>query len=261
MLDDGSNSGYVHRYDLINQLPFVRIEKNEKNRGRMETRLRLSSFARFNYLLFLDADSEIEYPGFLMRYFDEIDNDAQLVSGGRVYPPTAPSCEYRLHWRYGRCREDRKKNPNAGFMSNNFLVKKELFNKINHPFELKGYGHEDSWWGMQFEKFGVQWSLIDNPVLHGSLESSDVFLKKSENALANILLLEKTTDHQLLRKHIRIYRWYRRLKSMGLSGVFLFFENLAHKSFRKNILSCQPSLFKFDCYRLAHLIRIGKLRN
>jgi glycosyltransferase involved in cell wall biosynthesis len=255
LLDDGSTS-FVSENQLLQTIPFVSFHRNEKNEGRMVARQRLSELAQYDHFLFIDCDSDIIKDDFVSAYFNLIEKDAALVTGGRVYTTSPPTdCKMMLHWKYGTKRESSK---NAGFMSNNFLIKRELFNQLQSPVHLTSYGHEDSWWGIQFEQLGVQCKYINNPVLHAALEKADIFLLKSEAALANLLILEKNIDKRLLSKHIKIYRWYLRLSKAGLAGLYLFFEQPFHTYFRKNILSCKPGLLFFDCYRLAHLIRLVK---
>lgn len=255
LLDDSSTS-FISNNKLLENISFVSFHRNERNEGRMAARLKLSELARYSHLLFIDCDSDLIKDDFVSTYFHLLEQDAALATGGRVYSTAPPAdCELMLHWKYGTKRERSK---NAGFMSNNFLIRREKFNQLEGLTQLTGYGHEDSWWGIQFEQLGVRCQYINNPVLHAALEKSDIFLSKSENALANLLLLEKSVDKGLLGNHIKIYRWYRRLKNAGLASLYLFFEKPFHNYFRRNIFSCKPSLLFFDCYRLAHLIRLGK---
>jgi glycosyltransferase involved in cell wall biosynthesis len=261
LLDDGSASNSVNVNRSLQNIPSVKFYKNEKNEGRMLARQKLSSLARFDYLLFLDCDSGIIKDDFLSAYFELINKDIPLASGGRVYSDTPPSdCLRMLHWKYGTKRESRNRKSGTAFQSNNFLIKKEIFQRLDNSLQLPGYGHEDSCWGIQFEQAGVSCYYSDNPVLHTDIETADKYLEKSELALSNLLVLEKNIDNKLLRKHIRIYKWYRTMKSSGLSGLYLFFEKMFHNYFRSNLLSCKPSLFYFDCYRLAVLLRMSKAR-
>ena len=198
-------------------------------------------------------------------YFGLIESEVVLAVGGRVYTGTHPPCELMLHWKYGTEREGGKinnaYNKGPAFMSNNFLIKREIFSRLDNSFHLPGYGHEDTWWGIQFEQSGIQCNYINNPVLHSSLEKSGVYLVKTENAIANLLLLKDKTDENLIIRHVKIYRWYRRLKYTGFAAIYIFFEKPFHHYFRKNLLSCKPNLFYFDCYRLAILIRLAKLKS
>ena len=207
--------------------------------------------------MFLDCDSKIIHENFLEKYFDETEKE-DVVVGGRVYSATPPGCKYRLHWKYGSRRESGKQ---AAFMSNNFMIKKNVFEQLDFSLQLQGYGHEDTWWGIQFKKMGTKIKMINNPVLHDALEDSEIFLKKSENALMNLLLLENAVGPGELKKEVKIYRWYRKLRSFGLTGLYLFKERLFHKSFYRNLTSCHPKLFYFDLYRLAMLIRFSRKKN
>jgi glycosyltransferase involved in cell wall biosynthesis len=259
LLDDGSSAEMLITNQSLKNILSVSFHQNVKNEGRMAARLKLSDLARYDYLLFLDCDSGIIKDDFLAEYFDLINKNISLASGGRVYTEVMPvECELVLHWKYGRKRESRQGKQGAAFMSNNFLIKKENFNSLDNSLKLPGYGHEDSWWGIQFEKSGIICHYINNPVLHAAIEKADAFIAKSENALGNLLLLEKNIEPKLISKHVRIYKWYRRIKKIGLSGLYLFIEKPFHNYFRRNILTCKPNLFYFDCYRLAVLIRMGK---
>jgi glycosyltransferase involved in cell wall biosynthesis len=258
LLDDGSDSPLVSFNQSLQNIPSVSFYQNDNNQGRMAARQKLSSLASYNHLLFLDCDCEIIKYDFLAVYFDCMEKEAQLVSGGRVYFNTAPViCDLKLHWKYGTKRESTAK----AFMSNNFFIKRELFIQLSNCPQLTGYGHEDSWWGIQFEQLGIKCQYINNPVLHTALETADVFLTKSENALGNLLVIEKNINKDVLIRYVKIFTWYCRLNRTGLSGVFLFFEKPFHNYFRRNLLSCKPSLLFFDCYRLAVLLRMGKKKS
>jgi hypothetical protein len=232
----------------------------------MFARQRLSQLAQHEYLLFLDSDSEITNNDFLLKYFEQTDGGESLVSGGRIYSKDPPAdCDLVLHWKYGTNRENRKRNEEGSnapaFMSNNFLVKQSVFNQLDFSLPLPGYGHEDTWWGIQFSELGIHCKYIDNTVVHAALEKANVFLDKSEKALTNLLILEKNVNVDLLKKEVKIYRLYHRLRISGLSGLYLFFEKPFHQYFVRNLLSCKPSLFYFDLYRLAVLSRLAKTKS
>ncbi|MEK7225521.1 MAG: glycosyltransferase, partial [Bacteroidota bacterium] len=243
--DDGSDKFALTDNPVLQNIPSVLLYRNEKNEGRMPARQKLSGLARFEYLLFLDCDSEIIKDDFLTAYFGLIKEDIPLASGGRVYADVRPAeCELVLHWKYGTKRESRQRKTGnksgTGFLSNNFLVKREIFKRLDASLQMPGYGHEDTWWGIQFEQAGIFCHYINNPVLHSAIEKADMYIEKSEKALANLLLLEKNIDRKMISRHVRIFRWYCRLKRTGLSGLYLFFEKMFHGYFRRNLLSCKP---------------------
>lgn len=261
LLDDASDPLFDSTNKSLSQIPYVSYSRNVVNAGRTTSRKLLADMAKHNYLLFLDCDSKIIRDDFLKIYNEHMDLNEKLVSGGRVYDATPPEkCSLHLHWKYGTKRESCTPGSKTGsaFMSPNFLVKKSLFLQLDFSILLKGYGHEDSLWGIQFRKMEVQQKQIHNPVLHASLENADVFLKKSEQALENLLELAKVIDTGTLKKEIKIFRWYCRMRAWGIAGLFELITKPFISFFRKNLSSCSPSLSYFDCYRLAALIRLSK---
>jgi hypothetical protein len=145
----------------------------------MSARQELSGLARYEYLLFLDCDSEIIKDDFLSVYFELIKGDISLASGGRVYADTPPAgCEFMLHWKYGSKRESRQNRSGSAsaFLSNNFLIRREIFKSLDASLQIPGYGHEDTWWGIQFEQAGISCRYINNPVLHAAIEKAEITL-------------------------------------------------------------------------------------
>lgn len=225
-----------------------------ENCGRVEIRKRLSNAAQFEWMLFIDSDSKIIKQTFLQQYLDSIDfNDA--IVGGTSYEIERPPCSKRLHWKYGKHREitnDKKKT----FRTNNFCIRKSLFKEIDFPNEIKGYGHEDTYIGIQLEKLGVHVKYIENPVLHLGVEYNKIFITKSENALKNLLELQKYVDEKTLRKHVTLYDIYCKLRSLP---QLVFFVHAVIKPFmERNLYSCNPRLFYFDFYRLYKLILLSR---
>lgn len=257
ILDDGSAPSFQTGNQQLAKIPAVIYNQHQINQGRLATRNHLASLATYDYLLFIDADSKIDHDDFLNKYFEEIYKATPLVTGGRDYPKEQPSCEFMLHWKYGRERENYLKAKPA-FMSNNFLVRKDLFNRLNQSIDIPGYGHEDSWWGIQFEKMEIPLKLINNPVIHAGLSTNANFLNNSVQALSNLLLLEKHENPELLKKHIRIYRVYKKLQSSGFKNLFVRIVKSMEKRIIKNLLSCNPSLRHFDWYRLAKLFELSE---
>jgi glycosyltransferase involved in cell wall biosynthesis len=256
LLDDGSENMFDNINRQLAANGQVKYFRNEKNEGRSPTRKKLASLAEYDLLLFLDCDSRIVHKDFIDVYWQEGQKDFDVISGGRIYSAVPPAdCSRRLHWKYGSRRESKD---TSAFQSNNFLVKKKWFEKLDFSWTLPGYGHEDTWWGIQFEQLGAKVSAIHNPVLHDALDDCAVYLQKAENALKNLLLLEKKIDTAILQKNVKIYRWFCRLRSTGMDGFFLSLEKILHPALLRNLRSCRPKLICFDGYRLGVLIRLSK---
>jgi glycosyltransferase involved in cell wall biosynthesis len=268
LLDDGSANEYRQANASTAGLPHIKYLESEKNLGRILVRQQLAEKAAYDWMLFIDCDSTIISSQYLQQYFNVISlgnyfpGQPGVIVGGRIYQQQPPGdCALRLHWDYGRKREaiDLKKrndDPWRGFMSNNFLVHKTVFSQFSFINDWEGYGHEDSWIGIQLENKKVRVKYIDNPVLHDGLETADVFLRKSEEALKNLRKLQQLVDDTQLKSHIKLFRVYARLKQSGLLWLASAVYNWQKGKIEKNLKSCSPSLFYFDLYRLHHFIRL-----
>ena len=261
ILDDASSSSFQRANSEVNAIHLVSYHTNPDNKGRTFTRSRLASLAAHPWLLYLDADSTIINENFLVDYLPHLSDPNRVITGGRVYASVPPAdCRLMLHWKYGTARENkwREKNPGniQGFQSNNFLVHKDVFTSLVFPEELSGYGHEDTWMGMELERQGRRVLHINNPVLHNRLEPAEAFLEKSRLALNNLHRLSKTNDEALLKKHVKIYRTYNKWKAGKMLGVITAIYSIFNKLVQNNLRSCSPGLFFFDLYRLNYLIKI-----
>ena len=264
VLDDGSDRACLHQNREIALLPNVRYLELQKNQGRVAIRNLLAQTATYPWILFIDGDSRIIRNDFIAAYGRSLTGHMDVICGGREYAASKPqNCSLALHWEYGRKREKinfQKKTlqPYGGFMSNNFLIRKPLFLTLNFENAVQGYGHEDTWIGMQLEARKAAINYIDNPVEHTGLETAETYIGKSENALRNLLKLEAVAGPNVLRRHVKIFRAYFILKKCGLDRVVNFFYKRTQKLLRLNLKSCTPSLLVFDFYRLGYLTTLKR---
>lgn len=255
LLDDGSAEEYKELNAATASLPHVKYAEANANHGRIRIRQLLAEKAAFSWLLFLDCDSEIISIQFLENYYRELLSNPGpgLFVGGRIYRPQEPEdCSLRLHWKYGIKRESL---PAAAFMTNNFMVHKDVFSRLQFPKDWQGYGHEDTWIGMQLQNEGTKARYIDNAVVHDGLEKAETFIAKSEDALQN---LNRLADNKQLKEHVKLFRIYLRLKFAGLLWLPKMLYGLLKKTIHKNLRGCHPSLFYFDLYRLNRFIEIRR---
>lgn len=249
--DDGSQPP-------LHSTPHSKLVRNPQNLGRMATRKRLIEEAKFDHLLFLDADVMPVSLDFLKTYTREADSNVQILSGGCIYPKEKPmGCE--LRWKYGQYREAlplarRSKYPYKSFISANYLIKKSIAHEMHNRLKINTYG-SDLWIGQYFQSLKTNIKHIDNPVLHLGLESNVFFLDKSIQALLTLAELIKTNPKQLQSKMGNYYllakKWH------ILFGVRLIFSLFA-KPMQSNLLGKQPFLWVFDLYRLGYLCQILK---
>lgn len=252
--DDASAPEWQAVNAPLGDLPHLRYRALPSNLGRSRIRNLLAEEAQYDYLLFLDCDSALPDEHYLARYAEELSAE-RLLYGGRSYQPQAPSDKrLLLHWHYGRCREvqpaeRRQRQPYHSFMTNNFLIPKALFQPIRFDERLLQYGHEDTLFGQALQQRGIPIRHLDNPLLHTGLETAEVFLAKSRQALANLAFLHQSgsgIDTRLLRAYTRMAAW-------PGSGVLFSLLQKLRPALERQLRTARPSLRLFDGYKLACL--------
>lgn len=257
LFDDGStdpnvkekNSKYFERKGInYYELP--------KNVGRATIRNKMAEVAKGEYLIFLDGDSLIPEANYLQNYRNLLNTNTTVICGGRHYQGSTPSAEYSLHWKYGRLKEstsarERQQKPHQGFHSNNFLINKQLFLDIQFDSSLKTYGHEDTLFGYELKKRGIPVLHTDNPVEHGGLEKTEIFLNKSIHALRNLsALMDKHQDG--LVSMVALLRTYSKIRGLGLCPLFSWIHRRFVGSMARRLNTKDPSLVLFNIYKLTY---------
>ena len=262
VLDDCSkDQEIINDNNLIKELDFCILYKNEKNLGRTASRNYLASKASYNKLLFLDADVLPKYDNFISRFkLNEIQK-SKIVFGGVCYDQEKPERELILRWKYGHKREtksvkERLKEPYT-IVSSSLLINKEVFFE-NNTSKSNRYGLDILFSG-NLLKNNVLVKHIDNPVYHLGLENSTSFLNKSLEAVKSTYLLENNNQ---INKDLRpLQKSYLFLKKWKADGLFCVFIKLLNKPIKSNLLSNNPSMFLFDIYRLKYFIELKKNNN
>ena len=73
--------------------------------GRSAIRNLLATDAKFNWLLFLDADVFPKNRDFITTYLDAIKPESEVIYGGILYTKEKPNQSHLLRWVYGHERE------------------------------------------------------------------------------------------------------------------------------------------------------------
>lgn len=232
-----------------------------ENIGRAKIRNLFLTHATFEYLLFLDCDSLITSPSFLSKYLEIIKENPLVVCGGRIYDHNKPPRDKRLRWKYGVLRESqpcaiRRKFPNKSFMTNNFLIKREVLEQNKFDERIVHYGHEDTLFGYELKKRNIAITHIENPVINGDVESNVAYLTKTREGIMNLIQIVNFTATGELFNDITLLKTYHKTRKA---------ENLVRIAFR----IIQPlltflltrgyvSLFLFDFYKLGFFIENTK---
>jgi len=258
--DDGSGEGMRRVNRRIKALDKVRYEEMEKNIGRSAIRNALADAARYEFLLFMDNDSGVIREDYIRQYLNHLATD-RLLCGGRSYASTPPvDARYYLHWLYGSRREQipvdiRRQHPWHGFMTNNFVIPKVLFQTIRFDENLVQYGHEDTLFGRELGLRKIEIFHLDNPLEHTGLEDTDTFLKKAKIAVQNLYIL----NVQYPDLDTRLLRAYRLVKRYRLSAFLRYTLHRLEGVLLTNLRSMRPSLYVLDVYKLGLLLREDKV--
>lgn len=251
-VDDASALPIKSANRVITGFSNVRYEELERNMGRARIRHYLAGKATFETLLMLDCDVIPVSDKFISNYLSLPANS--VCNGGIVYSEKPPDKSRHLRWKYGKYREElspEKRRLKKVFLASNLLIPKQIFLKNEVNAVLLGYGHEDTLMGIQLQKAGIQVSQMDNPAEHQGLDESIVFLKKTDNALANLAQLWK--QGLFGKSDVLLLRYYFILHNLGiiqiLTSRFLNMES----SLTDHLIHRQPNLLKFDLWRLLRL--------
>lgn len=257
VIDDASNEATKQNNATIAN-KVTRYIELPQNVGRAKIRNLFVNEATNEYLLFLDCDSLVQSPQFLFNYKTAIQLNPKVVCGGRVYAAICPSSNQSLSWKYGtlvesKSVEERKKHPNQFFMTNNFVVHKQVL--LQHPFDerLTQYGHEDTLFGLLLKNNRIAIDHIENPVLNGDIETNVVYLQKTERAIDNLHLILQFYPSTELLENINLLKAANKLRFFQKIGVFKFGYFLFSKWIKSRLIhSKNPNLRLFSIYKLLY---------
>lgn len=254
-LDDGSNEAIVELNSGIAKFENVTYKIAKKNNGRTKTRQHLALAAKYDWLLFLDADVLPKSENFIGNYLKYLNQTYDAIFGGFAYSNKVPKKEYKLRWTYGLAQEQklasyRNIRPFKIIISANFLIKRDLFLKINSKVEENIYGL-DNIFGAQLKSANAKVLHIDNEVYHLGIETNSIYLKKKENSALTVLNYYKTNklkDHQNDLLHFFI-----KIKRFRLNYIFAFVYKFFGNGMRKNLRGGQPSIKLLQLYRISFM--------
>jgi glycosyltransferase involved in cell wall biosynthesis len=262
LLDDNSDNTCKRENVALKDLPHTKLFELPTKVGRAIARNYLAGQAKYDYLLFLDCDSEPVDNEFIARYLPYCKGKSIVVCGGTAYKPQKPQSDSYLRWIYGmhcetKSAEQRAKTPNSKFSTFNFLIARELFLSIRFNELLRNYGHEDTLFGLELQKRNYTIMHIDNPLYHTGIDTNSVYLEKTRQGVENLkIILEQYTDNEKLIQNIRLLKYYMFLEKYHITSLFLFIFRLCKKWMLANFNSKQPNLALFNLYKLGYLCNL-----
>lgn len=263
VIDDASKPIHKKANEFLCSFKNVVYIELAQNIGRAAIRNLFLNYVHFNRLLFLDCDSQIADNQFIINYLKPELNNNSVVCGGRVYSSRPRKIRHLLRWKYGIYREcklaaEREKNPWSSFMTNNFLIDREILQKILFDTRLKGYGHEDSLFGYQLKMNSVVVKHVDNQTIHDFNESAGEFLQKTREGIINLHLIDcklfPNSDFYTMNQLLKTFYLVKKYRMSVLLGIFSYpVLPVLGLLFRLGIVW----LWAFDLYKLLFMCMLS----
>lgn len=227
-----------------------------KNIGRSAIRNKLAHMAKYNWMLFIDADVSLKGNSFISNYVNSISTTDGVLYGGIEYQEQAPESNRVLRWKYGNKREalkveDREKDSYLRFLTLNFLIHKSVFELVSFNENIPNMRHEDTLFALELEKQQIPLRHITNPVIHLGIETNEEFLKKSLESVKALSLFMK--DDLISTENTRITRVYSKVSGWKLRPLLAWIYSTFNGQFEWHLISARPNLLIFDLYRLCYL--------
>ncbi|MBR8537600.1 glycosyltransferase family 2 protein [Carboxylicivirga sediminis] len=252
VLDDGSNNHFRNLNKDIISLKAVRYYE-QFNHGRSITRNKLVEYAKYDKIAFIDSDCIVS-SNYLFNYCQPKSLSHQLVIGGLAYDKEKPDRNLRLRWNYGRKREStiRYNENSISFLSSNFVIDRKLFNSIKFDERIKGYGNEDTLFGILLRRRQIPFYTINNKVIHKGIEPADIFLSKTKESLSNLWYIYKNTKYIELESHKAVKILKSKQPSILIKLLDLCYK-LTERPIAMFLSKVYPSIFIFDVYKMLYL--------
>lgn len=258
-IDDNSSGYYLNQNNGICDIAtYLRLADNI---GRSRIRNIFLKYTKGEWLLFLDNDSLIP-DNFLKIYRRNIDNKCDVIVGGRVYDQRGNDQEHRLRYLYGtkiesRSVEERSKSPYKSFMTNNFMIRRSVLEKIKFDPRISNYGHEDTLFGYRLEENNIPIKHIDNPVVNGYVEDNAEFLHKTVEGIESLVKIYNFMwEDQRFCHSVRLLNTYANVRRLGLQGlvykIFMIIKSPLESQFARGT---GISLKMFSFYKLGIFIQ------
>lgn len=261
ILDDCSTvATFLDKNKRLNNIAYCSYKIQDHNQGRTKTRLNLAKMAKYNWLLFLDADVVPARKSFMKNVLKNIDDNIDIIFGGVQYESNNLNDDVRLRWLYGRKKEvknvvERNKNIYTSIISQNFVIQKKICLEVMEKININRYGL-DILFSYELEQKKAKVLHIDNPTIHLGLENNYSFFKKSMASIDTTLFLQKNL--KIPENYRPIQRAHTFLKKSYSKALFFLLINSFENPIINNITSSKPNMLLFDLYRLYYFIKIQK---
>jgi glycosyltransferase involved in cell wall biosynthesis len=253
--DDYSEKEYQQTNNEIKDFGNVIYNILPKNISRSKIRNLLAKESKGDWLMFFDCDVAIRRKDFIKKYLENrLDYD--VICGGTEYESKDKIARKNLlHWKNGSVRESNKtRKKNNSFTTNNFFIKKKVFEDITFDETIEDYGHEDTIFGCNLRCLGYRMQDIDNPVVHLGLKTTENFIANIESATNNLYLIYQNNDNKKELEQIPLIKTFLKIKRLKLISLYLFIYKLFQPIIISNLYSKTPNLKFLDLFKLNTIL-------
>ncbi|WKS95329.1 glycosyltransferase family 2 protein [Riemerella columbina] len=257
LIDDASSPEMLEMNSPTDNM--VRFISLKENQGRAKIRNLFLKESCSEYLLFLDADGTVPHSSFLTTYLQYLDenDEVDVVYGGRCLPQKKVDTDHWLRWNFAQKREnlsvkEREKAPYLSFQTNNFLIKKLVFEKIQFREMLTQYGYEDVVFAHDLKQAGIKIDHINNPIINSDIETNAVYIEKVEASVGNLKLLLERCPQTV--EDIKLVRVSTFLKKIKMASVYRWFFSKNKHQIKQRLLRNGGPLRLLDVYKLGLLL-------
>lgn len=248
--DDGSTDDEVKAANrAIATLPHCRLWESPVNIGRAAIRNKLVGMAEGEWVLSLDAATEIIDKDFIAQYLRATEQCSEDVFiGGVVYPEDC-AVPYRLRWtyeRYYRQKKEKGKDQRAVLKTGNCLIRRKALLEIPFNECIKQYGYEDSLLGEELLRHGYTMCNIATRVLIRKFDRNEDYLRKMHEA--NHVLRQYATE---LRHSSLLLQAAEKLEHLHLTWLVRVWHRVFHRLIERQLCSAHPSVTLFQLWRLG----------
>lgn len=256
--DASTNLEVIAANKSINSLENTTYIVLESNVGRSAIRNRLAKEARYDLLLFLDADVMPKSNNFIHNYISNVDSYHQVLFGGFTYDKTEPHFQTSLRGKYGLKYEQvdaekRNLSPYRLVISANFLVEKSIFIKLNSLIPENRYGL-DNVFGALLKTNNINILHLNNEVYHNGLEDNISFINKSEQATKTLLWM--LNRGKVVRHSNNLLKVFEIFKTIKINFILNGFYKIFYERMKKNLVSNRPNLYILQLYKLSYMCHI-----
>lgn len=258
VLDDGStDKKSIEINKGIDNLSHCRYLQRGYNRGRAATRNELASYARFDWLLFIDSDMVLRCDNYLKNYVG-LEN-ISVVYGGYTLRGDKEKLKGNLRFKYecihGGNSDASKRNqhPYNDFHTSNYIVKRSIMTRYPLDERFVRYGYEDVMWGKTMNKKRIPILHVDNPLSFEIFEGNQDFVEKTTIGMATLAQFSTDLDgySRILAAAGLLKRWHM-VKSFAM--VFAIFKEFI----KSNLLGNNPSIFLFNIYKIGMYLKFSE---